>query len=141
MRRFSAISTVALALTICASTWAGDADKEKAKLQGSWAMTKVMIRGDDKTDLFKGGITYTFAGDKLTAKIASEVHEGTFKVVDATKKPMHIDLSLPKQMDSKAIYEIDGNTLKIGVGEKGSSRPKGFDAKDIMVMTFKKMSK
>jgi uncharacterized protein (TIGR03067 family) len=143
MRRFWAIGTVTLALAIGASTWAGDADKEKAKLQGSWTVTKVMIRCEDKSKDFGGfgaGATCTFAGDKVTMKFGTESHEGTFKIVDGKKKPMQIDLSLPKQMDQKAIFEIDGDTLKIATGEKGTDRPSAFDAKDIMVMTFKKNS-
>jgi hypothetical protein len=57
MRRFWAIGTATLTLAICASTWAGDADKEKAKLQGTWTVTKVMIRGEDKTqDFAKPGL-------------------------------------------------------------------------------------
>jgi uncharacterized protein (TIGR03067 family) len=59
--------------------------------------------------------------------------------VDATKNPMQINLSLPKQKDGKAIYEVDGDTLKIGIGEKDSGRPTAFDAKDIMVQTFKRL--
>jgi uncharacterized protein (TIGR03067 family) len=143
MRRLCVIGTATLALAIGASTWAGDADKEKAKLQGTWTVTKVMVRGEDKSKDFGfgAGATCIFAGDKVTMKFGSESHEGTFKIVDGKKKPMQIDLSLPKQMDVKAIYEIDGDTLKIATGEKGTDRPTAFDAKDIQVMTFKKNSK
>ena len=36
----------------------------------------------------------------------------------------------------------DGDTLnKIATGEKSTDRPSAFDTKDIMVMTFKKISK
>jgi len=144
MRRFWAIGTVTLALAICTSTWAGDADKEKVKLQGTWTVTKVMIRGEDKTkDFGKPGMeaSITFAGDKATMKMGGESHEGAFKVVDAKKKPMQIDLSMPKQVDTPAIFEIDGDKLKMAMPEKGAGRPTAFDAKDIMVMTLKKNSK
>ena len=139
MRRFWAIGTVTLALVICASTLAGDAEKEKARLQGSWTVTKVMFKGEDKTKEF-GELSYTFAGDKSTVKIGGESREGTFKIVDAMKKPMQIDFSI-KQIVSKAIYEIDGDTLKLATGDRGADRPSGFDAKDITVFTFKKVSK
>ncbi len=133
-----------LVLAICASAGAGDADKEKAKLQGTWTLVKAMIKGEDKTkDLFAGGATLTFAGDKVTMKVGNDSHEGSFKIVDATKKPKHIDLSMPNQVATPAIYEIEGDTLKMVMPEKGAGRPKSFDDKDRqeMTMTFKKTGK
>jgi uncharacterized protein (TIGR03067 family) len=133
-----------LALAICAMAGADDADKEKAKLQGTWTLQKATIRGEDKTkDLFAGGVTVTFDGDKMTMKVGNESHEGTFKIVDATKKPKQVDLSNPKQKDTAAIYEIEGDTLRMAMPEKDAGRPKSFDDKDRqeMTLTFKKSSK
>ena len=140
MQRFCAIGTVGLTLAMCASSWAGDADKEKAKLQGSWTLTKIVIRGEDKTqEMFEGGATVTFAGDKTTFKFGGGGPEaGSFKIVDATKKPMHLDLT-HKGSNAKGIYAIEGDTLKIATADK--DRPTSFDAENIIVMTFKKISK
>jgi uncharacterized protein (TIGR03067 family) len=73
--------------------------------------------------------------------IGGESHEGAFKIVDTKKKPIQIDLSMPKQPVTPAIFEIVGDTLRMAMPEKGSDRPTGFDAKDIMVITLKRNSK
>jgi uncharacterized protein (TIGR03067 family) len=133
-----------LTLAVCAPVGAGDADKEKAKLQGTWTLIKATIRGEDKTkDLFGGGATVTFAGATVTMKMGNESHEGTFKIVDATKTPRHIDLSVPKQKDTPAIYQIEGDTLRMATPEKGGGRPQSFDARDRqeITLTFKKTGK
>jgi hypothetical protein len=42
----------------------------------------------------------------------------------------------------EAIYELDGDTLKVCLGDKGIARPTEFkSAEKVIVMTFKRMKK
>jgi uncharacterized protein (TIGR03067 family) len=143
MRKLTLVATITLISAVCASTWAGDVDKEKAKLQGTWTLTSVVIRGLDKTK--KDDITWTFAGDKTTFKSSGFSEEGTFKIIDAAKEPKLLDITKGKDPkdEAKAIYALEGNVLKIAIGgptgtDKPAPRPASFDDKDILVLTFKK---
>ena len=68
-------------------------------------------------------------GDKLSIHFGDTmVFEGTMSV-DPTKKPKSMDtVSKDKKMTGLAIYELDGDTFKICVGNKGE-RPKEFTGK------------
>jgi uncharacterized protein (TIGR03067 family) len=70
--------------------------------------------------------------------------EGTFKI-NATKTPKEIDLIVPKeggkQEIMKAIYQLDGDTLKMAYtparGMEGD-RPTSFDSKQAFITTLKR---
>jgi uncharacterized protein (TIGR03067 family) len=143
MRKLALLATIALISAVCASSWAGDTDKEKAKFQGTWTLTSVVIRGLDKTK--KDEITWIFAGDKTTFKSGGYSEEGTFKIIDAAKEPKKLDISKGKDPkdEAKAIYTLEGDVLKVAIGgptgtDKPAPRPTSFDDKDILVLTFKK---
>ena len=123
---------LAAGLLVAASWATDDAKDEKAKLHGTWNLMTIEERGQSKQD--NDNHRLIFAGDELTVKKGDEqFFKAKFKI-DATKKPMEIDIeiieSLKEEMKGKTglgIYSVDGDMLKLCVNEPGvSDRPKEF---------------
>jgi uncharacterized protein (TIGR03067 family) len=119
---------------------AADAPKENAtknemkKLEGTWRIVSVGSKGKKEPADYSKRFTYTFKGDTVrflgdnTTPGADLEYTYT---LDATKSPKQIDMKLVKSSDNKglgqvqrAIYVLEGNTLKMCAGEK--KRPTGF---------------
>jgi uncharacterized protein (TIGR03067 family) len=87
----------------------------------------------------------TFTGDKYEQALGGTVNErGTIKL-DASKKPMTIDLAIGEGTDAgKAqlgIVEVSGDTMKLHLDSPGAGqRPTDFTGKDgsFMVIAKKK---
>jgi uncharacterized protein (TIGR03067 family) len=136
---------VCFTLALGAFGWAGDNDKEMAKLQGTWKLVSVTQGGQAIPNATGGkNVVWTFEKDKATFKVDDKTDTGTYKI-DAAKKPMHLDLSKGKEPkdNAQAIFVVDGDTLKVGMGvsrekDKVPPRPADFGEKDTLVLTFKK---
>jgi uncharacterized protein (TIGR03067 family) len=118
-------------------------DDAKDKLKGTWTFV-AMEEGGQKAaaDRFKDW-TLTFEGDKVTFKQGTRTKMGTFKM-DASAKPPQLDItpSDPNDKPMKMIFMLDGEDLKIaGAMREGGDRPKGFDDKEIRVLTLKREKK
>lgn len=104
--------------------------KEKEKLQGRWLIVGAVKDGRESPaeELKKAKPTLTIADDKLSSSFTRQDKEvkdesGSY-TIDPTAKPKTIDLKgfpVPGKT-FQAIYELDGDTLKICIGESG--RPK-----------------
>jgi uncharacterized protein (TIGR03067 family) len=136
----------AFALMAGTAVWGGDANKEKDKLKGTWTLTSLEI-GGKKIDLpGEKSMQLVFSGDKVMVKGAGpkgdKDEEGTY-TIDATKKPKHLTLTKKgggADDTMEGIYEIEGDTLKIGSSAKGPKgpRPTGFDDPAVAIMILKK---
>lgn len=122
----------------------GGEDKGAKEVQGAWTAAE----GQKKMAL-------EFKGNKFTLKDLSKEEEhatGTY-TVDASKKPRTMDLTVTggtsgeaakyKGKTSKAIYEVEGDTLKWCANEPGKEgRPKEFAAQEgemrYLFITFKR---
>ncbi len=136
MKRVAA-GLAALAVVVSANAWGGDTKKDKEKLQGTWNVT-AMSFGDKKQDIPEGTLTVIFAGDKMTVKSPKGDEEGTYKL-DTSKKPMTIDTTMKKggkEETSRGIYELQGDTLKLGFGK--DARPKDFTSKEMFTLYLKR---
>jgi uncharacterized protein (TIGR03067 family) len=74
----------------------------------------------------------TFKGNTLHWKSNKDDDTGTF-TIDPTKKPKHIDITakgLNNGMTVKAIYELNGDQLKICMDPTSQDRPKEFKSKE-----------
>jgi len=119
--------------------------KELSPLQGSWTLTS--INGQDAAAQgISGDITFT--GDTYVVTINGSVDErGTVKI-DASKKPMLIDLAItegPGESSNKrqlGLIEIAGDTIRFHMAAPGNpKRPLNFDPipdHDVIVVTKKK---
>jgi uncharacterized protein (TIGR03067 family) len=103
-----------------------------AALKGTW--TIVTIGGQSLADA--GAETLlTFAGDTYSQTVNGEVNErGSFKI-DATKKPMTIDLVITEGADAGktqlGVIELKDDTLTGNLNTPGvASRPADFTAQD-----------
>lgn len=108
--------------------------KEMEKLQGRWVIVGAVKNGRESPgdELKEARPTLTFAANKLSSSFTRQGKEvkdesGSF-TIDPTAKPKTIDLKgfpVPNKT-FPAIYELDGDTLKICIAEDG--RPKDFNS-------------
>jgi uncharacterized protein (TIGR03067 family) len=107
-----------------------------AVLQGTWLITS--INGQTIADQGPP-LTLTFTGEKYHQTLGTEVNErGTIKV-DATKKPMTIDLVITEGDDAGktqlGIIEVTGDTIRANLDRPGAGqRPSDFAVKDGGIM-------
>ena len=126
---------------------AGADDKPKddtaEKLKGTWKLVKAEAGGKDVTAGL-GEHTWTFDGEKVTAQDKSQTHKGTYQL-DATKKPVHLDVNgrdfIEKTGVWRLIVQVEGDTLKVAFVDNPDDRAKGFDDKDAIITTFKRVKK
>jgi len=138
-----------VALSLCPS--AAPAQKADGKaadpFQGTWQVVKLQIAGNDLTPFLKDADpTMTFKADTYAFKAGPEGEKGTFKF-DAKAKPATIDLTIVegrgKGKTQLGIYELEGETLRICMGDEGSKdRPTKFgsakDAPELVLFTLKR---
>lgn len=122
-----------------------DAKKELELLQGTW---KVALEVDGKVQpAEKSPKEIIIAGNKLTG-----IGPDMTMRLDPTKKPKWVDLTFKKMNKAypiRAIYEIDGNHLKICIplAAKGkvfeNKRPESFATagKSVALFTAKRVAK
>ena len=117
-------------------------DDAKDKLKGAWTVVSMERDGKKAPEEDFKGMGLVFDGDKITFKHGDDTKMGTYKI-DASQKPAHFDLT-PSDGGNKTmkmIYQVDGDTLKIG-GDKreDGDRPKSFEAAG-MIITLKREKK
>ena len=134
--------SVLLAAIALAAGIGGQAGKPQGKtptaaVQGTWIIST--INGQPGPD----GMSLTFTGDKYEQALGGQVNErGTIKV-DASKKPMTIDLAIGDGQDAgKAqlgIFEVAGDTMKLHLAAPAATqRPTDFTAKEDSFMVIAK---
>ncbi|HET9371564.1 MAG TPA: TIGR03067 domain-containing protein [Vicinamibacterales bacterium] len=130
---------MAVALLIAPIAAQTSVPKELAALQGTWVI--VTANGES----VEGGaeITLTFSGDKYNQGINGEIVErGTIKV-DASKKPMTIDLNIAEGNDAGklqlGVIEVSGTTMTGNLGAPGAKdRPATLTAAGAFAFTARK---
>ena len=131
---------VGIALSAGVLAQAPKAPKAAAALQGTWLLTSV--NGEPLTE----ELMLTFAGDKYHQTVGGTVNErGTIKV-DASKKPMTIDLAITEGSDAGktqlGIIEVTGDTIRGNLDTPGAGqRPTDFTVKDGAIMFVGKKKK
>jgi uncharacterized protein (TIGR03067 family) len=115
--------------------------KSAAALQGTWAIGS--INGQAATE--GNELTLTFEGTKYHQTFGGKVNErGTFKV-DATKKPMSIDLAITEGNDAGktqlGVFEVTGDTMRCSFSPAGSTeRPTSLTEGALVVAAKKSKS-
>ena len=148
MIRNMAVAVLLAASTVSAQTPAGQTGQVKPPapvpaafkpLQGTWVLTTL-----DGNPLAQGGLTFAISGDQYEQAIAGTVNErGTIKL-DATKKPMWIDLTITEGSDKGkpqvGLIEVSAGVLKGALSFAGSTtRPTSFaPSQDAIVFIGKK---
>ena len=113
-----------------------------AALQGTWVIASINGQAAPEG---APEMTLTFTGDNYHQTVGGEVNErGTIKV-DATKKPMTIDLLIAEGQDAGktqlGVVEVSGDTLRLNLDTPDAKqRPADFTIKEgsIMIVSKKK---
>lgn len=145
MRQISSCVAMALLLTLAEGREPQPADKDLAKLQGTWDCVTHMGKapdGDIQLVFGKDGYQRLVQPASGRAVVSIGDHEGTIKL-DPSKSPAHIDF-VGKKYTIHGIYKFDNGKLVLslkGVAvDNPKERPTDFDDKD-QLYTFKPRKK
>jgi uncharacterized protein (TIGR03067 family) len=92
----------------------------------------------------KNPASWVFSKDKVIVKEPGDPDNVCTWKINPDKKPKELDVtgenSVGKVVTGQAIYEIEGDTLRVAVSEDApeGKRPTAFDAKRIIVITYKR---
>ncbi len=118
--------------------------KDADALQGTWLPTEAEFNGKPFPEDVRKSIKLVVKDDKYTVTVGKETDKGTVKLnVSAKPKEMDIIGTDGPNKDKKflAIYEIDGDTLKICYDLGGKNRPTEFKTKEgsaLFLATYKR---
>ena len=122
-----------------------DDKAEAKKLEGAWEVKSIEIMGKKINAPEGRGGTFVFAsGMKLTMKDPGKPDkDGKYKI-DSSKSPKQLDLIEVK--DGKevsvlpAIYEVEGDTLRLGFPKDGpkGKRPADFKGENVLILNLKR---
>jgi uncharacterized protein (TIGR03067 family) len=119
-------------VTVCAVTRdvpERDPVTDRERLQGAWVAVSGEFQGRPLTaDQFQRmSLVFTGGSARITMPNGSE-GEGTFKL-DPTQTPKEIDVIRgDDHLGMLGIYALDGDRLRVCMGDPGEPRPKGFES-------------
>lgn len=136
------IAALTLVLTLSLSAWSGDAKDDT--LQGVWLPSAAELAGKMFPDEIRQKIKLVVQDDKYTVTVGKEVDQGTVKLNPAAK-PKEIDITGTdgpnKGKTILAIYERDGDTLRVCYDLGGKNRPTEFKTQAgtlLFLVTYKR---
>ena len=142
--RILVLVPLCLAIVLTAETAHSGDKKEQEKFEGTWSLVEVT---GGKSPKKKKEAKFTFKGNKVAIKEGDKAEEATYSV-DPTKKPKEMNLHVEKdgeKLTLKAIYKLDGDTLKIclfeGHKKAMEGRPKELVANDDTILAVLKRDK
>ena len=106
-----------------------DEPKKEKTMDGSWQLVSGVLGGKDLPEEFTKSAVLVLKEGKYTLKSSFGDDSGTCRV-DATKTPKELDVTgvegPNKGKSYQAIYELDGDTLKVCYDMTGKARPTEF---------------
>jgi uncharacterized protein (TIGR03067 family) len=124
------VLTLVLSFTLAAR--GGDA-KDGDTLQGTWLPSTAEVGGKMLPDEVRKTIKLVVKDDKYTVTVGKAVDRGTLKL-NPSAKPKEMDITGTegpnKGKTILAIYERDGDTLRICYDLSGKGRPTEFKTKE-----------
>ena len=137
------IVVLALVLTVSLAARSGDA-KDGDTIQGTWLPSTAELGRKMLPDDVRKTIKLVVKDDKYTVTTGKVVDQGTVKLNPAAK-PKEIDITGAdgpnKGKTILAIYERDGDTLRVCYDLSGKSRPTEFKTKEgtqLFLVTYKR---
>jgi uncharacterized protein (TIGR03067 family) len=124
---------VAPALVLSFLLAASSADtKDVDAIQGTWLPSSAELAGQKFSDEVRKTIKLAIKGDKYTATVGTQVDQGTVKL-NPSADPKSLGITGTdgpnKGKTILAIYELDGDTLRVCYDLSGKSRPTEFKTK------------
>jgi uncharacterized protein (TIGR03067 family) len=121
-----------------------DDPKDSDTIQGTWLASTAELGGKPFTDEVRRSIKLTLKDDKYTVTVGKNPDQGTVKL-DPSAKPKAMDITGTegpnKGKKIPAIYELEGDTLKICYDLSGKSRPTEFkttEGTQLFLVTYKR---
>ena len=138
-------SSAAFTLLFCLSLAVGGGEtKDGDGLDGTWLPETAELGGKAFPDELRKTIKLEVKGDKYTVTVGKGVDKGTVKV-NAKAKPKELDIvgtdGPNKGKTILAIYERDGDTLRVCYDLSGKARPTEFKTKEgtaLYLVTYKR---
>ena len=124
-----------------------DDPKDSEVVDGTWLGAKAELSGKPFPEELTRTIRITVAKGKYKVAVSGTYDEGTFQL-DPSTKPKSLDLTATagpnKGKTLLAIYELDGDTLKVCYDLTGKNRPKEFkttEGSELYLVTYKREKK
>jgi uncharacterized protein (TIGR03067 family) len=137
--------SLALTVALWGLGWAQEKKEpteDSQKFQGKWEMLEGEHNGEKFPEDFIKGFKLSFEKDKYDAKLAAgDGEEGTFKVNAKDTPKKSLTFTNNGNEVRQAIYEWDGDKLKLCISDRGGEKPKEFAAKDGNLLMVLKKSK
>jgi uncharacterized protein (TIGR03067 family) len=129
---------VAVLAAVCLLVGADDsqdaAKKDLAKMQGEWSMVSGERDGQPLGTEIVENTKRVAKGDEVTILVNGDVYFKAKVTLDPGKKPKAIDYTMTegenKDKKQLAIYEMNGDSIKICSAAPGTERPTDFTAKE-----------
>jgi uncharacterized protein (TIGR03067 family) len=125
-----AAATVGM-LIVAAVVWSQDAASDRKSLEGTWTPASAEIGGKSLPDELIKKMKLILKGDDYTVHVGDAIDRGQVKI-DVTKKPKAMDIigtdGPNKGKTFLAIYELEGDKLRVCYDLSGKSRPTEFKA-------------
>lgn len=132
-----------LAVSFSMISWSAE-DKDSAAAEGTWSPVEAELAGQKFPEEVTKTIKLVITGDKYTVTVGKMVDRGTVKL-DSSAKPKTIDITGTegpnKGKTFLAIYELNGETLKVCYDLAGKARPTEFKTKpdtQLFLVTYKR---
>ena len=139
--RLFVVLTLVLSFTLVAS---GDDAKDGDALDGTWLPETAELGGKMFPDEIRKAMKLVVKDGKYTVTVGKQVDEGTVKLSPAAK-PKELDITGTdgpnKGKTILAIYERDGDTLRVCYDLSGKGRPTQFKTRAdtrLFLVTYKR---
>lgn len=146
MMRTAGLFAVAVVVVMSPSARGEAAGDDWKKLAGTWKVEAATFNGEDSTAIFKEAVL-TIEEGKYKVTFGGTTDAGTLKI-DPAKKPKQMTVTgtdgPSKDKTLPAIYEIDGDTLKICYTLDGKDPPTEFKStaeNKTLLVTYKRDKK
>ncbi len=124
-----------------------DDPKDSERVDGTWVGSKAELKGKPFPEELTRTIRIAVEKGKNKVAVSGTFNEGNFKL-DPSTKPKSLDLIATdgpnKGKQLLAIYELDGDTLKVCYDLTGKNRPKEFkttEGSELYLATYKREKK
>jgi uncharacterized protein (TIGR03067 family) len=140
---FNLSVAVVAVVSFSLAVWSGDA-KDGDALQGVWLPSTAEIGSKMFPEEARKAMKLAIKDNQYTVTVGEAVDKGVIKV-NPTAKPKEMDVTGTdgpnKDKTILAIYELDGDTLKVCYDLSGKSRPTEFktrDAAQLFLVVYKR---
>jgi uncharacterized protein (TIGR03067 family) len=140
---FKLMAALLFVFSLLSLAWGGEA-KQNSSMDGTWLPSSAEIGGKKFPDEVRKSIKLVIKGDQYTVTVGKLVDKGTVKLNPAAK-PKEMDITGTdgpnKGKTFLAIYERDGDTLRVCYDLSGMNRPTEFKTKEdtqLFLATYKR---